>query len=244
MNRGIQMAEKQDKSNGTKRISDFAKNQINENEEHIGKLIKSLLAPHKTIRDAVHKDIFITHLETMIMDTNDFQRIRRLRQLGLTNLVYPSANNTRFEHSIGTLFMADHMIEKINKNPYAEITVGDEDRFIVRLCALLHDVGNLPFGHTLEDEGGLFDSQWSRNRVDHFLGNNSEIGKVILNYPILRELDAYGRTRFKPGNVINEIREILESIEEKRVDQLPKPYIADIVGNTICADLLSHARPK
>lgn len=225
-----------------KKISDFAKGEVKKDEVRVAELIRDLLLPHKTIRDAIHKDIFVTHLETMIMDTGDFQRIRRLRQLGLTNLVYPSANNTRFEHSIGTLFVADHMVEKINKNPFPDMTIGDEDRFIIRLCALLHDVGNLPFGHTLEDEGGLFDSQWSRSRIDHFLGNASDIGKVVLNYPVLKELYLLGRARFKPENVINEIREILESIEEKRVDQLPRPYIGDIVGNTLCADLLDYSK--
>lgn len=76
----------------------------------IKELLGQLLAPDKTIRDAVHKDIFVTHLETSIMDTDDFQRLRRLKQLGFTNLVFPSANHTRFEHSIGTLYMTDYLI--------------------------------------------------------------------------------------------------------------------------------------
>ncbi|MGD0204288.1 MAG: HD domain-containing protein [Candidatus Bathyarchaeia archaeon] len=213
-----------------------------EEKKEIGDLIKELLAPRKTIRDAVHKDIFVTHLETAIIDTQTFQRLRRLKQLGLTNLVYPSANHTRLEHSIGTLFMAENMICKINLNPYPEIRIEEDDRFIIRLCALLHDVGNLPFGHTLEDEGGLFDSQWSQDRLTYFLGDNSEIGKAIIENRLLRKLSDLGQSRFNPNNVLIEIRKTLKSIEEKKVSDLARPYIADIVGNTLCADLLDYSR--
>jgi len=239
------VAEKQLKKTSP-RIDDFAKEKVKEESELVYSLINELLAPHKTIRDAIHKDIFVTHLETTIMDTSDFQRLRRLRQLGLTNLVYPSANNTRFEHSIGALYIADQLVDKINRNPYPDLTVTKEDRFIIRLCALLHDEGNLPFGHTLEDEGGLFDGQWSKNRIERFLGDRSDVGKAILDYHVLKRLYQLGRTRFKPENVINEIREVLAAIEArkegKKVEQLPRPYIADIVGNTICADLVDYSK--
>ena len=176
------------------------------------RLIRELLAPHKTIRDAVHGDILVTRLETDIIDTADFQRLRKLKQLGLTNLVYPSANHTRLEHSLGTLFVAEHIIEKINKNPYPDFKIVSEDRFIIRLCALVHDLGNLPFGHTLEDEGGLFGFQWNDERIEKFLGDGSVIGKTILNFPILQKLAKLGRERLSTRNVLNEIRKTLQSI--------------------------------
>lgn len=206
------------------------------------RLIKELLAPHKTIRDPIHGDILVTRLETDIIDTADFQRLRKLKQLGLTNLVYPSANHTRFEHSLGTLFVAEHIIEKINKNPYPDFKIGPEDRFIIRLCALIHDLGNLPFGHTLEDEGGLFGFQWSNERMKKFLGDGSVIGTTILNFPILQKLAKFGHERLSPRNVLNEVRTTLQSIELKEIEGLSKPYIADIVGNTLCADLLDYTK--
>lgn len=236
------MTEKQKNNISSRKISDFAEIKAEEERERVDKLVKELLAPHKTIRDAIHKDIFVTHLETMIIDTQAFQRLRRLKQLGLTNLIYPSANHTRLEHSIGTLFIADNMIDKINRNPYAEMVIKEDDRFIIRLCALLHDVGNLPFGHTLEDEGGLFDAQWSQNRTDYFLSDSSDVGKAIIGDPILRDLSQLGQTRFSPENVTKEIRETLRRIEEKKVEELSRPYIADIVGNTLCADLLDYSK--
>lgn len=225
-----------------KKISDPKKAPESDDKKRVSELVEQLLAPHKTIRDAVHKDIFVTRLETKIMDTQDFQRLRRLKQLGLTNLVYPSANHTRFEHSIGTLFVSEHMIDKINKSPYAKIKIGDQDRFIIRLCALLHDLGNIPFGHTLEDEGGLFESQWEDRRIEHFLGEKSEIGKAILSFATLQALSKLGQKRFAPQNVLMEVRETLQSIELMKPQELSKPYIADIVGNTLCADLLDYSK--
>jgi len=214
----------------------------NSDKELFRDLIRQLLRPHKTIRDSVHKDIYVTHLETLILDTLDFQRLRRLKQLGLTNLVFPSANHTRLEHSLGTLYMSDTMIEKINKNPYARFKIGHVDRFIIRLCALLHDLGNIPYGHTLEDEGGLFGPQWSDERLKRFLGDESKIGKVILDFETLQALAILKCDRLAPGNVLKEVRQTLKFIELKKPQDLERPYIADIVGNTLCADLLDYTR--
>jgi len=70
----------------------------------------------KTIRIAVSGDVLITKLERDIIDTEDFQRLRRIRQLGTVNYVYPSALHTRFDHSLGTLAMADQMMVAIDQN--------------------------------------------------------------------------------------------------------------------------------
>src|SRR5579884_158758 len=61
------------------------------------------LRPSKVVTDPIHKDIFLTKLEKELIDTPPFQRLRRVRQLGTTQWVYPSATHTRFAHSLGTL---------------------------------------------------------------------------------------------------------------------------------------------
>lgn len=78
-----------------------------------------LLTPSKVFRDPIHGDIFLNDLELKLVDTDVFQRLRSLKQLGLADLIYPAANHTRFEHSIGTLHMAQRIIDSINKNPFA-----------------------------------------------------------------------------------------------------------------------------
>ncbi len=96
----------------------------------------------KVIRDPVHKDVFLSELEMNLVDTPVFQRLRRIKQLGVTNLVYPSANHTRFEHSIGAAHIAGRIAERLE--------LGD-DCEVLRMAALLHDLGHGPLSHTSEE---------------------------------------------------------------------------------------------
>ncbi len=102
----------------------------------------------KLVRDAVHGDIELDPLEIDLIDTPEFQRLRGIKQLGTASLVYPSATHTRFEHSLGTSWMARRMIEALRQS--APITA--DEATAIRLAALLHDITHIPFGHTLEDE--------------------------------------------------------------------------------------------
>ncbi len=96
----------------------------------------------KVIRDPVHKDVFLTGAEMQIVDTPYFQRLRRIKQLGVTNLVYPSANHTRFEHSIGSAHIAGRIVNRLDVGE-----AGDA----LRVSALLHDLGHGPLSHTSEE---------------------------------------------------------------------------------------------
>ena len=97
----------------------------------------------KIIRDTIHGDIILDDDEVRIIDTKEFQRLRRIKQLGLTYLTYPSANHTRFEHSLGTMYIANNICEKLNLDEYIKRHV--------RLAALLHDLGHCPLSHTSEE---------------------------------------------------------------------------------------------
>jgi HD superfamily phosphohydrolase len=96
----------------------------------------------KLVHDPIHGYIELDDFAVRLVDTPEFQRLRRITQLGFAFLAYPSARHTRFEHSLGTF----HLAKKIQTyNP--EIEEG------ARYAALLHDLGHYPFSHTLE---GLF----------------------------------------------------------------------------------------
>src|SRR5438034_11833707 len=107
----------------------------------------------KLIRDAVHGDIEMSSLEVELMDTPEFQRLRRIKQLGLAYLVYPSAVHTRFEHSIGTLEATQKFIDAVDPDHQ---TISPEDHKVARTVGLLHDIGDVPFAHLLEDEGRFY----------------------------------------------------------------------------------------
>ncbi len=76
-----------------------------------------------------------------------FQRLRRIRQLGLTNFVYPGANHTRFQHALGAMYLMDEAISILRSKGQA---ISDDEAEAVRIAILLHDIGHGPFSHALE----------------------------------------------------------------------------------------------
>ncbi|MFB6157151.1 MAG: HD domain-containing protein [Haloferacaceae archaeon] len=96
-----------------------------------------------TIKDSVHDHIEVGGVAETLLDTPAVQRLRRIRQLGTVGLVYPSANHTRFEHSLGVYHLADRAL--------ASLGVEGRAAERVRAAALLHDVGHGPYSHNLED---------------------------------------------------------------------------------------------
>lgn len=95
------------------------------------------------IKDEIHGTLEFSELEARIIDSADFQRLRRIKQMSVTNLVYPGANHTRFEHSLGTAHLSGTMARRVGL---------DEDAARkVKLYGLLHDVGHTAFSHEGED---------------------------------------------------------------------------------------------
>ncbi len=97
----------------------------------------------KFIQDPIHGHLKLEDWQIAIIDTPEFQRLRRISQIGFANLVYPGANHTRFEHSLGTMHIARLLVERMDAD-------NDEKREIVA-SALLHDIGHAPFSHCSED---------------------------------------------------------------------------------------------
>ncbi|THE66627.1 HD domain-containing protein [Salinadaptatus halalkaliphilus] len=95
-----------------------------------------------TIKDSVHDYIELDETAAALLDTPEMQRLRDVRQLSTVQLVYPSANHTRFEHSLGVYHLACEAVEKL------EVEGELADR--LRAAALVHDVGHGPFGHQTE----------------------------------------------------------------------------------------------
>jgi HD superfamily phosphohydrolase len=96
----------------------------------------------KFIRDSVYGDISLNKFEERIMDMPQFQRLRRIKQLGLIGLIYPGATHTRFEHSIGTMNLGSKLSTGLG--------LSDDDIELIRASALLHDIGHGPFSHVSE----------------------------------------------------------------------------------------------
>lgn len=95
------------------------------------------------IKDEIHGTIGFDALEERIIDSGPFQRLRRIRQMSVTNLVYPGANHTRFEHSLGTAHLSSVIASRLG--------LGEDIVRKVKLYGLLHDIGHTAFSHEGED---------------------------------------------------------------------------------------------
>lgn len=109
------------------------------------------LATHgATIRLPPLRNAPVTPRITELIDHPAFQRLRRVRQLGPTHLVYPGAVHTRFEHSLGVFDMTTRYLHALLANSEAAQILEEADVLAILLASLLHDVGHYPFAHSLE----------------------------------------------------------------------------------------------
>lgn len=179
------------------------------------------------IREPIWGDVEFDDLEEAIIRTPQMQRLAWIRQLGTVYVAYPGATHTRFEHSLGTCHISGKVFDAASKN--SDIDIPPEERTLVRLLGLLHDISHVPFGHVLEDELRLFGDEThdTRERLDIFLKPISE------NPRVQQVLD----TRHIP-ELLDTVSEILSS----KPGEGPKPYLLEMVKDTVCADLLDYLR--
>lgn len=205
-------------------------------------------APMKTFTVRRTGTVYLYGPEIDVIDTPQFQRLRRIKQLGTSDFVFPGATHSRFEHSLGALAKAQQIIDAAKVKPDRDAPaaqVDDTGWRVARLGALLHDLTHIPYGHTLEDEFGLM------VRHDE---NRDRISRLLLNSPIKQILEKGLPKNSSAGmSELDLLLEVLHagpprtSAEEEMSDeelQLGRlgsyAYVADIVGNTVCADALDY----
>ena len=113
--------------------------------------LQSLHRPQQLIRLSSQQDVPTTARVMRLIDTSAFQRLRHIKQLGLVQLVYPSANHSRFEHTLGVYHLALRYINRLSGNSHFQETVAASDIDAFLIAALLHDIGHWPFCHPIED---------------------------------------------------------------------------------------------
>jgi len=160
----------------------------------------------KVVLDPVHGYIELDDLAQDLLFTPQMQRLRRVKQLGFSNLVYPGANHSRFEHSLGTMHLASTLTRSLD-------SIEGDRKTEIKAAALLHDVGHGPFSHVTE------------NVIDKYTRRRHDDVKEILGKGEIREvLSKYG---ISPGNLVKHIKgetslgQILSSeIDVDRMDYL------------------------
>ncbi|MGI0046623.1 MAG: HD domain-containing protein [Nitrosotalea sp.] len=126
------------------------------------------------IVDPIHGFINVHGHEIDLIDSPIFQRLRRIRQLAGAHLVYPGAQHSRFEHSLGTMHVAGQVASILEERGY----LGSDDIENLRLAALLHDIGHGPFSHLFE-EVLQKKKKISHEKIGKNLILQSEIGDLV-----------------------------------------------------------------
>lgn len=173
------------------------------------------------LKDPLYGFIGIDEPFKSLIETEQFQRLRDIKQLGLSYLIYPSANHNRFEHSIGAFYLAQKIIERISAKKAAQagkITYSQE----FMAAALLHDIGHYPFSHAIEKSIGLANgasheqqtiniirrgriaeiikkSKLNINIICDFINGKGKFGKLIAGQIDVDRLDYLKRDSYYTG---------------------------------------------
>jgi HD superfamily phosphohydrolase len=116
------------------------------------------------IRDPVWNNVRVDELAMRLIDTRAFQRLRYVRQLGWVYLVYPGATHTRFEHALGTYHLARRALALLEERGDIAAELSGECQ-LLRVAAVLHDIGHYPYSHALEEIGALHHEEVARSLV-------------------------------------------------------------------------------
>jgi hypothetical protein len=122
----------------------------------------------KIIKDPVHGYVEVEDFALALLDSLALQRLRYIKQLGFSYLVYPGANHTRFEHSLGTMFLADVASHRFG--------LSESEHTLVVAAALLHDIGHGPFSHASEP---LMEKFLHRTHDDIKIIIEEQVGSVL-----------------------------------------------------------------
>lgn len=147
----------------------------------------------KRVADPVHGTIGLSDLEVQVMNTQVFQRLRNVKQLGLAHYVYPGADYSRLSHSLGACHITGRILDSLRRND-SSFSVSDADFQLYRLAGLLHDIGHYPFSHAMEEALKNHYERFAQARADHDQPatrqkplNHEKVGRdIIRNDPELR----------------------------------------------------------
>ena len=207
----------------------------------------------KIITDNVHGSIGLSKLEQEIINTRTFQRLKKIKHLGLACLVFPAAEHTRFTHSIGVLHVMSLMIIRLKEVKCDKLLGegGNKNVQKLRLAALLHDVGHYPLSHPGEQVFQWVDYVQSVTDVTYESNGDSNDQLILLNAEKHYKSDAakherLGRLILEHAN--SEIRKILEhhDYDPSEIARIinaeddDNPFYNQLMSSTLDCDRLDY----
>ena len=173
--------------------------------------------PEKIIRDPVH-DVIAFRTERpadallfRLLNAGEFQRLRRIRQLGLASLAYPCADHSRYSHSLGVMETARKMLAQLGRS----FAIDEADELACLAASLLHDLGHGPFSHVFERVGGIEHEKLTRRIIQD---NTSEVHQILADYD-----------RSLPARITGLLQ-----------GEGPRPMFSDILASQLDADRLDY----
>ena len=166
---------------------------------------------HLDIIDPIHDFIRVNHHELQIIDTPIFQRLRRIKQLSGAHLVYPGAQHSRFEHSLGVMHIANQAGQALNEKSILKL----DDIENLRLAGLLHDIGHGPFSH-------LFEEILSQKKISH-----EDYGKKII-------------LKSQIGDILSKTGYDKKTITKIAFGDSKTQYLNEIVSGALSADMMDY----
>ncbi|WP_036709416.1 HD domain-containing protein [Paenibacillus pinihumi] len=171
------------------------------------------LAEEKVFKDPVHKYIYVQdELIWDLINTKEFQRLRRIRQLGTSYLTFHGAEHSRFSHSLGVYEITRKIISQFERHGYSDWP--QEEKWVSLCAALLHDLGHGPFSHSIEQVFDMHHEGWTCR----FLLEDTEVNRVL-------------------RRVSDDFPERVASVICKNYD---KPIVVSLVSSQMDADRMDY----
>ena len=173
--------------------------------------------------DPVFGHIRVTDFERTVIDLPEFQRLKRIKQLGVASIVFSGAQHSRFEHSLGTMNVAELIFDRFKED------FDETDHQKLRMAALLHDIGHAPFSHTFEIALKRFnlDIKFLHEENTKIICNN--ISKKYQN------LSRYTKGNNKYFDTIGKI-----ATGEKKTLNEKEKFLSSIISGEIDADRIDY----
>ena len=171
----------------------------------------------KVIRDPVHDVISLNvadptdRLLFQLLNAAEFQRLRRIRQLGMAHMAYPGADHSRYSHSLGVLQTARRILDRLSQ----QATISQEERCVCLCAALLHDLGHGPYSHVFERVTGV---RHERLTFRVILDAQSEIHRLLIQHD-----------KALPEQVVTLLQ-----------GNWPRKFLSDVISSQLDADRLDY----
>lgn len=178
------------------------------------------------ILDNVHGFIYYTKTEEKIINTLLFKRLQSIKQLSIANWVFPGSEHTRFIHSLGVMFIADKIAQKLK--------LSVEERKIVRLAGLLHDIGHYPLSHVCEypykESPESFPDEGYCRRVNERVKRQVDSFEISSKVTFMKKSTGYHHEKIG-ADIVQNNAEIRKIIIDECGSEAPEIIADMIVGN-------------